>query len=47
MPDGGEPDNKAAVVRKAITVAVCVFFFAVVLFIGFVILVAKFATKTH
>ncbi|HLD22026.1 MAG TPA: hypothetical protein VJB65_03950 [Patescibacteria group bacterium] len=39
--------KKVAVVRKALVATVCVFFFAVILFIGIVVLIAKFASKAH
>lgn len=41
-----ERATQAGIVRKAIIVAIFVFFFAVALFVGFVILAAKFAAKT-
>jgi len=37
--------SKGAMLRKAILVAVGVFFFGVALFIGIAILIARFATK--
>lgn len=46
MSDGEDP-GKGEVVKKAVTVAVAVFFFAITLFVILVIVIAKFATKTH
>lgn len=47
MSDSVKEKTKGEIVGKALAVAVAVFFFAITLFVLIVILVAKFATKTH
>jgi len=47
MSEAGHEQTKGEKVGKALVVAVGVFFFAISLFVVLVVLIAKFATKTH
>jgi hypothetical protein len=47
MSDSPQEKTKGEIVGKAVAVAVGVFFFAIGLFLIMVMLLAKFATKTH
>ncbi len=45
MAKSEEKKTKGEILRKAITVSFAVFFFAIFLFIGFVILMARLASR--